>query len=847
MAVAQTTSTAGGLTPTERQQLNNYTGMLKRGGAEYLQYGPAIDNDTSLLVAAAKERKALMEKLAVKDPGAFLRTTLSALERQRLPATVQPYLEKEAALKGPVTVVHKDDFKNPKNSSFEFYLRVGPTNYRLALTQSLPVARSGAVVTANAYTVGQVAVVKRGAKDVAVTAPAPPPEALGAQKTLVLLMDYKDSGPRPFTKEQIQTSLNNGNVQNFFKEQSYGRTSVSADVYGWIQLNKNAQFFSDGWLITPYFDRLESDPDWSNSSFFTFVKQNNIPLGNYGRVVLIVSHPNVGGGWSGVGKSDYTVFGAPYRFSYAYVGVNQYSASPSPERPFSMNEFDYVFDHEFGHSLGVLHANRIFCDQVNLPSTTQPCEHREYGNRFDTMGQGYFSLHFNVFYKYLLGWLTASDILSIKTSGSYTMQALEQSTGKRGAIIFDPQTNAPLYALETRQPIGYDSKLTTNDPQDIGGLIINRIIPAPFPQIIDIHPRDESATHALHPTDAPFRDDATGLVVGSKQIIAQAHQFDITLNTTMPCKRAIPTLLYFYASPWVSKEWAGQIPQGSSLTLQYSFMSEDSLSCTPSSGATVTIEAPSGWSTYTYPEPGTAVAASKGFVFDVGGSVQVPENTSPGSYNITVRVTGVDSPWSVNQTFPIEVVLGISRMPGDTNGDGKVTATDALFALKTAVGTVVPGFIKQNADVDCSGAISATDALLILKKAVGQIPDFPVCGKGLVYTAPVGQLTVNKEGSGLLTPAFSGSVSTTTVTLTPTAAPGYMFAGFSGSCTGTTCALPMSSTTKYDVTATFKPTLLGAALGMVNSLDLRLLGFILTIVAVLGGGLLWYSREPATI
>jgi hypothetical protein len=55
---------------------------------------------------------------------------------------------------------------------------------------------------------------------------------------------------------------------------------------------------------------------------------------------------------------------------------------------------------------------------------------------------------------------------------------------------------------------------------------------------------------------------------------------------------------------------------------------------------------------------------------------------------------------------------------GDANGDGNVTATGALQALKTAVGTA--SCIPCACDVDSSGMTAASDALRILRAAVGQ-------------------------------------------------------------------------------------------------------------------------------
>ncbi len=55
---------------------------------------------------------------------------------------------------------------------------------------------------------------------------------------------------------------------------------------------------------------------------------------------------------------------------------------------------------------------------------------------------------------------------------------------------------------------------------------------------------------------------------------------------------------------------------------------------------------------------------------------------------------------------------------GDVNGDGVVTAADAVIALEIAVG------IRPNdlaADLDGDGQVTSLDALMILKAAAGQI------------------------------------------------------------------------------------------------------------------------------
>lgn len=58
-------------------------------------------------------------------------------------------------------------------------------------------------------------------------------------------------------------------------------------------------------------------------------------------------------------------------------------------------------------------------------------------------------------------------------------------------------------------------------------------------------------------------------------------------------------------------------------------------------------------------------------------------------------------------------------IPGDADGDGKVTLSDAVLILKLALGIDVSVKSRLAADVDASGSITLTDAQLALKLALG--------------------------------------------------------------------------------------------------------------------------------
>jgi len=71
----------------------------------------------------------------------------------------------------------------------------------------------------------------------------------------------------------------------------------------------------------------------------------------------------------------------------------------------------------------------------------------------------------------------------------------------------------------------------------------------------------------------------------------------------------------------------------------------------------------------------------------------------------------------VPPTADIQVTRGDASTCGDANGDGSITATDALVILRAAVGAAACEPVS--CDVDDNGSVSATDALAVLRAAVG--------------------------------------------------------------------------------------------------------------------------------
>ena len=57
---------------------------------------------------------------------------------------------------------------------------------------------------------------------------------------------------------------------------------------------------------------------------------------------------------------------------------------------------------------------------------------------------------------------------------------------------------------------------------------------------------------------------------------------------------------------------------------------------------------------------------------------------------------------------------------GDTDGDGSITVSDALLAMRAAIGAInLDAAAALRADMDGNGSVSAADALAILRLALG--------------------------------------------------------------------------------------------------------------------------------
>lgn len=85
-----------------------------------------------------------------------------------------------------------------------------------------------------------------------------------------------------------------------------------------------------------------------------------------------------------------------------------------------------VAAHEWGHNLGLWHANRWNTTNDSIIGTGTNVE---YGDTYDTMGSAAAGKNsFNTCHRNLLGWLPDANVLTATTSGTYRIHAFDQTT-----------------------------------------------------------------------------------------------------------------------------------------------------------------------------------------------------------------------------------------------------------------------------------------------------------------------------------------------------------------------------------------------------------------------------------
>lgn len=105
-----------------------------------------------------------------------------------------------------------------------------------------------------------------------------------------------------------------------------------------------------------------------------------------------------------------------------------------------------VTGHELGHSLGLPHAHSIEAGTDMFGTPGNATETNEYGNPFDIMGQGGATGHFNMMYKWRIGWADSNEVKEATATGVYRIYAQDNAVHKGHLLGLKVPAGDPNYA-----------------------------------------------------------------------------------------------------------------------------------------------------------------------------------------------------------------------------------------------------------------------------------------------------------------------------------------------------------------------------------------------------------------
>src|SRR5690348_7223413 len=166
---------------------------------QYLAAASGKSQALSRLQAVARTRQQVLTALMESDPGGVLRVAVPASLRAGLPAAVQSSIEQRVQLQGKLEVLYEDSHTSAR---LRHFLEVGGQRLELKFAQNPPThLLTGAIVRVQGVQLEQKVAVASGTSSTSLqtVSNAPMPNAMGAQNTLVVLVNFQNNTAQPYT------------------------------------------------------------------------------------------------------------------------------------------------------------------------------------------------------------------------------------------------------------------------------------------------------------------------------------------------------------------------------------------------------------------------------------------------------------------------------------------------------------------------------------------------------------------------------------------------------------------------------------------------------------------------
>jgi hypothetical protein len=538
----------------------------------------------------------LLAGLMESDPADVLRVTVPAHLRASLPLAVQASVEEEVEVEGVLEVLHED---RTDGSRYLYFLETVTSRFSLHFAADAPTdLETGDHIRVRGVRVGQALALDSGGTSVQTLSVALP-NTFGAQKTLVMLVNFQDKTTQPYTVATAQ-SIVFTTTSNFDLENSYQQTWLTGDVVGWYTIPLSS-------TVCDY------------STLASYARQAataaGVNLSAYNRYVY--AFPQNACTWWGLG----TVGGNP---SGAWI-----NGSLAVK----------VVGHEMGHNFGLYHSRSFDCGTTTLGPS---CTIGEYGDTLDIMGNPS-SGHFNAFQKERLGWLnygTSPPVTTVQADGTYWLDPYESLGVSPKALKILKSTDLSTgkktwYYVEYRRALGFDSFLSSNS-NVLNGVVVHTGSESSgnSSNLLDMTPATSSWSDPALDVGLSFYDPDGGVTIAPIWADSANAAVGVTFGG-LACVQGSPTVAL---SPSQS-QW---VQAGTSVTYTVSVTNNDNAGCAASS-FNLDATAPAGWA--------AAFAASTLSISPGAGGSTTLHVTSPASAADGFYTIGVAAADSANATY----------------------------------------------------------------------------------------------------------------------------------------------------------------------------------------------------
>ncbi|HXZ79600.1 MAG TPA: discoidin domain-containing protein [Terriglobales bacterium] len=536
----------------------------------------------------------------------------------------QPAVEASSAVKGTLELVEEFSHESYRT---RYFVNTGQSSVELQFASDPPLATTGAAVQARGTRVGDILFLQAGGGNFVQTPVAAPsiplPGTLGAQSTVVILVNYQDfPNNQPYSVADATAAFFT-TLNNFIKENSLNQASVTGDVFGWFTIAVNSTACD--------FNQIQTLADAAATS-------HGANLANY-KHIIYAAPPVQACSWEGAS----TIGGSPSR---AWVNVD-------------VRTNLLALAHEFGHGLGLMHSHAESCNGTTIGNN---CTVQDYGDLFDAMGNTN-PMHYNGPQKERLGWLGAS-LTKAQSTGTFTLIPYASAPGTPGIRVLeipagnDPATGNPsFYYVCYRQGVGFDSPISAY-PSAAKGVLIHHSVPLDLnsTDLLDANPATAWFNDAALLPGQTFTDSGAGVTITTNSADGTTASVKVTLSGPV-CTQHNPTVGISPSNPVV----------GAGAAVPYSVTITDNDSA-PCSSATYALSAnvQAGFSANF--SGGNSVTLSPGGSTSVTLNVTSPGNAALGSYNVSATATNGGFAGTGNATYTVgNPGLSVSASPSTVN------------------------------------------------------------------------------------------------------------------------------------------------------------------------------------